>query len=109
MTSLRGIVLSCGTAVLASAAHGETVFTCGGSLGHAYYAQGALVSSDQSGWTEDRISDGAIQLVLVDGQPDILLKDAVGLVSARAQDGEVVILDVFDGFASVLVNYPRSC
>lgn len=85
----------------------ETYFSCGGSDGRAFYPTGAFTAEEEAGWSEDGISDGAIALVTEGNDVDILIKDAIGMMSARSQGALVTLLRVEAGYATVLVEYPQ--
>lgn len=78
----------------AGATHAESVrVSCGESTGYSYYFPGGLVSLDQSGFSEDGITDGQFTLTMSsDGDGDVLAKDATGMInSASSQGGKVLI------------------
>ena len=49
-------------ALFVTSAHSETLITCGGSEGHAYYLSGDLIPAEMAGWQEDTVSAGNINL-----------------------------------------------
>lgn len=86
-------------------ASAETVISCGGTFGKAYYFPNTLLESSEAGWTDDALSNGAIALAREGEIFDILVKDALGMISARSQGAEVNVLDAHQSFVTVLVNY----
>ena len=66
------------------------VTRCGASKGYAHYFEGALVSRDKAGWTDDGISSGSLQLVRDGDAFDIIVTDAAGTKSLRADGFQVL-------------------
>ncbi|KFI27762.1 hypothetical protein CN97_00140 [Haematobacter massiliensis] len=106
---MRALAMAALATALVSVAHpsqSETLFSCGASAGYGFYPVGPF--SPEAKWEKDGISKGEIQLVLINKEPDILIRDVIGMSSARAQGGHVVVIDATDaGYVSVLVTYPE--
>jgi hypothetical protein len=64
-----------------------TLTECGKSDGYAYYFSGGRVPADKSGMRKDGIDGGRIILNLVNGEIDLLIKDATGNTRSVKQDG----------------------
>jgi hypothetical protein len=94
------------TPLLCFPAQAETFFSCGSSVGRSFYPLGPFTTEADAGWIEDGISDGAVALVSEGSEVDVLIKDAVGMMSARSQGANVTLLRVEGDFATVLVEYP---
>lgn len=92
--------------LFAASGNSETLTSCGGTAGKAYFFESPLLDANDVGWTDDRLSDGAIALVRQGGKFDILSKDALGMISARSQGAEVYFIDAYQDFITILVNYP---
>jgi len=70
---------------------GETISVCGGSVGQSFFFSGPL-NKNQSGWQQDGISNGKIELVRDREQYDIFYADAVGSRSMRADGFEITAI-----------------
>lgn len=103
---VRAIMFFAGL-TLASTAAAETMISCGVSEGKAYYFEGPMLSEGDAGWRSDAISGGSVALVATDNSFDILSKDALGMISATSQGAQVQVIDAYDTFVTVLVNYPK--
>ncbi|RWR04165.1 hypothetical protein [Paenirhodobacter populi] len=107
---MRALILAMAGVVAGLGCHeaqAQTVFSCGASSGYAFYPKAPL--NDEDTWTQDGMSQGLIQLVLVNEQPDILLRDANGMMSSRAEGADVTVLNIRgnEGYVTVLVAYPQ--
>jgi len=101
-TSSIALVTAC---LLTSGATAETIISCGGTFGWAYYYDTAKEGGGE--WLEDSLSNGAIALVKNENTLDILTRDAVGMTSATAEGASVQLIQIMDPFVTVLVQYPR--
>ena len=88
-------------------AHGQTIIECEGSFGKAFYFSDSPETGDEVGWVDDGITDGSVVLVRNGDALDIIIRDAVGRISATAEGANVILLDVRDPFIEVLVSYPQ--
>jgi hypothetical protein len=70
----------------------QTLTECGRSDGYAYYFVGGLVPVDKSGWRKDGIDGGRIILNYINGEVDLLIKNATGSTTSVKQDGGKIIL-----------------
>jgi hypothetical protein len=105
---VRGILLCAGLMALgAGSAVAETMISCGGSEGKGYYFQGPMLPASEAGWRDDAITGGGIAFVSTGDRFDILIKDALGMISATSQGAHVQVIDIYDAFVTVLVNYPK--
>lgn len=90
-------------AVSYTSASAETIITCSGGSGWAYYFDNSDTSGGQ--WVEDGMSKGSVTLVTLDDGADMIIQDAIGIISARSQGATVTVLKVSDPFITVLVDY----
>ncbi|MFN3522011.1 MAG: hypothetical protein ACK4YQ_07160 [Phenylobacterium sp.] len=108
---MRSTVTSLGllaAAIAASPSSAKTLAICGAVSGHAYFVAKDLVSPEESGWDEDRISIGRITLSRADnGDLDVAYVDATGDVfSSRSEGAAIVAGRMTTDEAAVLVAYP---
>jgi hypothetical protein len=76
---------------------------CGPSKGKAYYLPGGMM---QSGWQDDGIAKGGVQLVVDGASYDLFYTDAVGTRSATADGFQVSLIPAHSGRILVLaVNH----
>jgi hypothetical protein len=73
--------------MLCAGAKAQTLTECGQSDGYAYYFSGGLVPADKSGLRKDGIDGGRIILNLINGEIDLLIKNATGTTASVRQDG----------------------
>jgi hypothetical protein len=66
----------CCTALLCTGVRAQTLTECGKSDGYSYYFAGGLVPADKGGWKKDGIGDGRIILNYINGEIDLLMKNA---------------------------------
>lgn len=84
--ALGGLVCAV-TALLANAAPAAIVAQCGPSLGKSFY-----LAEKDGGWSDDGISKGQFLFdVDVDGNWDIITKDAFGKNVSAVADGAVIV------------------
>ncbi len=74
----------------------HVITRCGASKGYAFYFDGPFVNRGNSGWTEDGISTGGLQLFQSGPDYDVLVTDTLGTKSMRG-----------DGFTVVRIPQPR--
>ncbi len=93
-----------------SVAHAQDIASCSSPEGHAYFPATGLVSSDDSGWEADRISNGLTKVTkLGEGEYDVLFVDSTNeITSSRASGGHVMLLNQGASAFSLLVVYPGS-
>jgi hypothetical protein len=65
----------------------QTLTECGKSDGYAYYFSGGFVPADKGGWKKDGIDGGRIILNYINGEVDLLIKNATGSTISVKQDG----------------------
>lgn len=99
------LVLQTTFASLPNMAIGETFITCGGSFGKSFFFASPLLPEEVDKWEDDAISNGSIGLVGDGENLDIIMRDAVGIVSARASGAKVTLIDSQNNVATVLVDY----
>ena len=101
-------ILTC-LLLLWQSAYANTLVTCGGNAGHAFYFAGLIVKPKDAGWHNDGTSGGQTALTLSGKKLDILFSDATGsLQSASASGGKVALLVAEGSWITVLVNYPNT-
>lgn len=89
---VRRYLAAVAVAGMATSARAEVVATCAASTGTSYILSGGLVDQAQSGWVEDGISGGGIQLVRSGDEYDIFISDASGSTFSARADGASVLL-----------------
>ena len=75
------------SAAVSDGACAQTLTECGRSDGYAYYFVGGLVPADKGGWQKDGIDGGRIILNHINGEVDLLIKNATGSTISPKQDG----------------------
>jgi hypothetical protein len=73
--------------MLCAGVRAQTLTECGRSDGYAYYFSGGLVPADKGGWKKDGIDGGRIILNYINGEVDLLIKNATGTTASVKQDG----------------------
>jgi hypothetical protein len=85
----------------------EVLATCGASHGHAYYVRGPFVEAKDSGWTEDKISKGTLQLIRSGDDYDVIFTDSTGGTLSAKGDGASTAGSFDDrGNLLLIVMYP---
>ena len=95
------------SSLLGLPANAETIIQCGGSEGWAYYFGDTSINEKDEGWMQDGISKGGIALTREGNDLDILMKDAVGMMSVKGEGASVSLVDAYGDFVTVLVSYPQ--
>jgi len=71
-----------------SFAYSNVIASCGSSVGYGYYVDNGLIPSEKAGYSEDKISNGVIQLTSNDDQTmDVVHIDATGQKLSITADG----------------------
>jgi hypothetical protein len=84
----------------------QTLTECGKSDGYAYYFAGGLVPTDKGGWKKDGIDGGRIILNYINGEVDLLIKNATGsTVSVRQDGGKIFPRKTNNGLIALSVIY----
>jgi hypothetical protein len=76
-------------------------------MGKGFYFDDDPQTGEQVGWIDDSITDGSIVFAQTGNSFDIIIRDAIGTISATAEGATVTVLDVHDPFVDVLVSYPQ--
>jgi hypothetical protein len=84
---LRPLIAAVVLLMLCASASARTLTECGRSDGYAYFFSGGLIPADKTGWQKDRIDGGRIILNYINGELDLLRKDAMGSTISVKQDG----------------------
>jgi hypothetical protein len=94
------------SAVLCAGVRAQTLTECGRSDGYAYYFSGGLISADKSGWRKDGIDGGRIILNFINGEVDLLIKNAIGTTTSVKQDGgKITVRKTTNGLIRLTVLY----
>lgn len=103
---MRSIVFAALT-VASGAVWSKDIAQCSNPSGKGYYPNIGLVSKGQSGWEDEKITNGLVSLVKNDtNEYDILFVDATKrIVSSRNDGGEVIMLSRGAKSVSFLVVY----
>ena len=92
--------------MLCTGVRAQTVTECGRSDGYAYYFSGGLVPADKSGWKKDGIDGGRIILNYINGEVDLLIKNALGSTASVKQDGaKIFVRETNNGLIALTVFY----
>lgn len=91
---MKALYVVAGFLAVATPAAADPIAVCREPVGLAYYHEAGIISSEESGWSEDRIGGGVITLAASKSGPlDVLFSDATGVPkSARQQGAEIVQL-----------------
>ena len=84
-----GMLITIKLDILAQESTMDIITRCGKSSGHSFFFPSGLIPG-QSGWTEDKISDGQILLVYNSGNPDIIFSDATKQIQSALGGGAFV-------------------
>ena len=85
----------------------QTLTECGKSDGYAYFFAGGFVSpADKGGWKKDSIDDGRIILNFINGEADLLVKNATGsTISVKQDGGRIYARKTTNGLIALTVFY----
>src|SRR5262245_22074805 len=104
--TLTAAVLCC-MAMLCTSARAQTLTECGKSDGYSYYFTGGFVA-DKGGWKKDGIDDGRIILNYINGEIDLLIKNATGSTSSVKPEGKIMPRPTnANGLIALTVFYER--
>ena len=85
----------------------QTLAECFGNEGYGYFFETPFSKKSDAGWHKDGITNGRFNLIKSNNEYDILFIDATGrLVSAKADNGEVFLLNSDADSYTILVVYP---
>ena len=88
-------------------ARAEVIASCGGSAGKVYFVEGGAVSKEQSGFQNDKVSDGTISLTFENEELDVVYGDATGELYSSSKNGALVTpVSITEENIHVLVLYP---
>ena len=86
----------------------QTLTECGRSDGYTYLFSGGLVPADKSGWQKEG-DDGRTVLNYINGEFDLLVKDASGTTRSVKQDGgKTIPRKTTNGLIAITVFYEGS-
>jgi hypothetical protein len=86
----------------------QTLTECGRSDGYAYYFSGGLVPADESGLRKDGVDGGRIILNFINGEIDLLIKNATGTTASVKQDGgKIIARKTNNGLIALTVFYEQ--
>jgi hypothetical protein len=92
--------------MLCAGVRAQTLTECGKSDGYAYYFPGGLVPADKGGWKKDGIDGGRIILNYINGEIDLLIKNATGsTVSVRQDGGKIFSRQTNNGLIALTIIY----
>lgn len=102
------ILLLLSLVFVGSLAHAIEIASCYSPKGTAYYPEIGLMSKKNSGWTEDKISDGIFKLSMnKENEFDILFVDATKKINSSVeQGGRVLLFSHGQNQVTFLVLYP---
>ena len=84
----------------------QTLTECGKSDGYAYFFAGGFVPADKGGWQKDSIDDGRIILNFINGEADLLVKNATGsTISVKQDGGRIYARKTTNGLIALTVFY----
>jgi len=95
-------------AALSSVANAQDIASCSNPSGKGYYPELGIVSKDDSGWEDEKITDGITKLVKTgENQYDLLFVDIrKEIISATQDGGKVLMLNKGENVVSFLIVYP---
>ena len=103
--TLTAAVLCC-AAMLCTGVRAQTITECGRSDGYAYYFSGGLISPDKAGWVKDGIDGGRIILNFINGEVDLLIKNATGATASVKKDGgKIIVRKTTNGLIRLTIFY----
>ena len=76
--------------ILCAGVRARTLTECGKSDGYSYFFSGGFVPADKGGWQKDRIGDGRIILNYINGEIDLLVKNAMGTTVSVKDGGKII-------------------
>jgi hypothetical protein len=87
----------------------KDIASCSNPTGKVYYPELGLVNKKNSGWDDDKISNGITKLVKLDnGEYDILFVDSSKqIISSKNDGGSVLMLNYGENVVSFVVLYPK--
>lgn len=93
--------------IASAAANSQEVATCRNPAGKAFYHFDGVVGKADSGWADDKISDGVFTLVRSGNDVDVLFVDIRKKPISATQAGAIVrLLRNTSTTITVLVHYP---
>lgn len=106
MKKIRIAALSLVLMGATSSAWAGTIATCSKPKGHAYFVSNNLVGKKDSGWDEDKISDGVFSLQSTPSGYDISFIDIRKQITSSIADGaKIILLSRAANDAIFLVHY----
>jgi len=91
--------------MLCTGVRAQTVTECERSDGYSYHFAGGLVPADKSGWQKDGYG-GRQVLNYINGEFDLLVKDASGTARSVKQDGgKIIPRKTTNGLIAITVLY----
>lgn len=103
---LFGAILAAAAFLTAPPAAASVLARCGVSEGVSYFLPGPGIPDSEAGWRPDRVSGGGLLLISDQGGVDIVISDAAGTRSAKADGATVIGMPSGEGKVLVLVVYP---
>jgi hypothetical protein len=92
--------------MLCTGVRAQTLTECGKSDGYVYYFTGGLVPAGKGGWKKDGIDGGRIILNYINGEIDLLTKNAMGTTSSVKQEGgKIFARNTNNGLIALTVFY----
>ena len=93
---------------LSFAATAQNIASCSNPSGKGYYPELGIVSKEDSGWEDEKITDGITKLVKTgEDQYDLLFVDVrKEIISATQDGGTVLMLNKGENVVSFLIVYP---
>ena len=86
----------------------EDIASCSNPVGKGYFPEIGLVTKDNSGWSDEKITGGLTKVTkIAENEYDVLFVDATKeIISARQDGGRVLVLNRGEDVFSLLVVYP---
>lgn len=94
--------------LFSTTAYAEDIAACSDPTGKGYFPEIGIVTKEDSGWEDEKITGGITKLTkLGENQYDILFVDTrKDIISARDDGGAVIPLNRGENAFSVLIVYP---
>ena len=86
----------------------EIIVSCGESKGHAYFHHNAYVSKKDSGWAEDKVTNGSFFVQKSGDDYDLIYRTKLGLTSSVDDGALIMPTHKNENSLSLVVIYPSN-
>ena len=100
------VAVLCCTAMLCTGVRAQTLTECGRLDGYSYYFSGGFVPAGGGGWKKDGIDGSRIILNFINGEADLLVKNATGsTASVKETGGKIYARKTTNGLIAMTIFY----